>query len=124
MSERRSAGKAVRTALSILATTAVLGCGFRPLYAPAGNSADGSAAAQLAAVHVDTIADREGQLLRNELVDLLDPGRLGQTTAYSLQVILKSHQSDVAYEDTGFATRANLRIDAHYVLVQQSSGKP
>lgn len=123
LSERRTAAKAVRTAVSILATTAVLGCGFRPLYAPAGNSTDDSAAARLAAVHVDTIADREGQLLRNELVDLLDPGRLGQNTDYNLQVILKQNQSDVAYEDTGFATRANVRIEANYVLVQKSSGK-
>jgi len=118
-------GKFICTVLSIIVTTALLGCGFRPLYAPpAGTSAEDSAAVRLAAVHVDPIANREGQLLRNELVDLLDPGRHQADTDYNLQVTLKYRQSDLAYEDTGFATRANLRIDARYVLVQQSSGTP
>ncbi len=46
------------------------GCGFRPLYGSRGNA---PGAVELAAVTVGPIADRLGQILRNDLTERLSP---------------------------------------------------
>ena len=61
--------------LAFLALTAPLaGCGWQPLY---GQSKDtgvaGSAAQQMAQIHINPIADRVGQQLYNMLRDRMNP---------------------------------------------------
>ena len=68
---RGRAGPVLCPALWVVLLSA---CGFRPLYAPARD--DGGPAADLAAVAVERTADRPGQELPTQLVDLLNPGRL------------------------------------------------
>jgi LPS-assembly lipoprotein len=48
-------------------TTALSGCGFHPIYMPTASGRPGVAARELAAVEVDRIPDRPGQLLRQAL---------------------------------------------------------
>lgn len=112
------------------ALVAVLaGCGFRPLYATgAATGGDAGAAraepaarAALAAIEVAPIADRPGQILRNELVFLLSAS--GEAAPrYSLGVGLTETLTTVAVQVTGLATRANLRINARYTLTDLSTG--
>lgn len=92
------------------------GCGFRPLYGPGGGTAE------LAAITVAPIPDRSGQLLRAELADLLDPGRAAATPRYRLEVQLDEERERLSLERSGFASRANLRIEADFTLVEPATG--
>lgn len=97
-------------------------CGFRPLYAPGRD--DGGPAADLAAVAVERIDDRPGQELRNQLIDLLNPGRLQVPMRYRLDVRLEEELNELAVERSGFATRANLRVEARYALYPAGGTTP
>ena len=61
-----------RTALLALGG-AVAGCGFRPVYAPRSANSDGPQS-ELATVRIAPMADRGGQLLREELQARFDHG--------------------------------------------------
>ena len=97
-------------------------CGFRPLYAPTAD--DESPVADLAAVAVERIDDRPGQELRNQLVDLLNPGRLQVPMRYRLDIRLEEELNELAVERSGFATRANLRVEASYALYAAGGTTP
>jgi LPS-assembly lipoprotein len=104
----------------LLALTVLAGCGFRPLH---GGGSDDAVVSDLAQVSVDIIADRPGQLLRNQLVDLLNPGRTAGEDKYRLDVTLEEDQRDIALERTGFATRGTLRLEARYNLIDAATGQ-
>jgi LPS-assembly lipoprotein len=89
-------------------------CGFQPLYA--SRPADGGVLDDYAAIKVAVIADRTGQQLRNELVDLLTPRGAASKHDYLLEVELTEAIEELALASTGLATRANLRLDAAYRL--------
>ena len=116
---RGRAGAAVCLVLCLVLLSA---CGFRPLYAPAAD--DKSPVADLAAVTVERIDDRPGQELRNQLVDLLNPGRLQAPPRYRLEVRLEEELNELAVERSGFATRANLRVEANYALYPAGGTAP
>lgn len=107
----------------VMVVVAVAACGFRPLYGPASDSADDPVTDSLAAVQVGVIADRDGQMLRNHLHDLLNPGRVSVADAYRLDVTLDSEASDIARETSGFATRTAVRVRARFKLVDAASGQ-
>lgn len=114
-----------RTGLAVclvLCLVLLAACGFRPLYAPASD--DRSPVADLAAVTVERINDRPGQELRNQLVDLLNPGRLQAPPRYRLEVKLEEELNELAVERSGFATRANLRMEASYALYAAGGTAP
>jgi LPS-assembly lipoprotein len=104
------------------------GCGFRPLHAPdavVGEEAAVSPATreELAATVVAPIADRPGQILRNELVFLLRTPNEAPAARYSLDVGLTETLDKVAVQVTGLATRANLRLNAQYTLTDLATGQ-
>lgn len=106
----------------------VAGCGFRPVYATKAVAVDEDAAEPvvleaLAATEVAPIADRSGQLLRNELVFLFSAGGHSVTPRYSLGVTLTETISTIAVQITGLATRANLRLNANYALTDLATGQ-
>lgn len=107
---------------AVLVVVLLSACGFRPLYAPASN--DGGPVADLAAVTVERIDDRPGQELRNQLIDLLNPGRSQVPPRYRLDVKLEEELNELAVERSGFATRANLRVEATYVLYAAGGTAP
>lgn len=102
----------------------LLGCGFQPLYL-SGESTPGepSVGGALASVAVAPIPDRVGQLVRNDLVFLLAPAVDERTAAYRLDVHLLERISELAVERSGFATRANLRLNATFALFDLGTGK-
>ena len=120
-----ASGRPRRTGLAVclvLCFVLLSACGFRPLYAPASD--DRSPVADLAAVTVERIDDRPGQELRNQLVDLLNPGRLQAPPRYRLEVKLEEELNELAVERSGFATRANLRVEATYTLYPAGGTAP
>lgn len=113
-----------RTLLLGAATALLPGCGFRPLYgrdSGADSTADVSRA--LAGIRVDPIADRAGQYLRNQLLDLMTPRGRPRRPRHALRVDLREIIQELAIARNAFATRANLRLTATFVLTDLASGK-
>lgn len=105
---------AVLVLLGVLAA-----CGFRPLY---GERAQGpEVEAQFAAIDIAPISDRLGQLVRNHLLDAMNPYGRPQRPAYRLEVILSPTQESLAFREDDTATRVNLRLAATYVLKRARS---
>lgn len=102
------------------------GCGFRPMYLSGGDAkVERTVGAALADISIAPIPDRIGQLVRNDLLFLTSrAGADDPNAAYRLDVQLRESVSEMAVESTGFATRANLRLNAVYTLVDQAGGKP
>ena len=76
-----------RRRLLVLAAGASLsGCGFQPVYMPTASGKAGVAQRELAAIQVDLIPDRPGQVLRQALQDRLEMGASGEAHHYDLSV--------------------------------------
>ena len=110
-------------ALCVVAVALSLGaCGFRPLYGTSSGAEESAVLQRLAAVDVAIIPDRSGQLLRNELHDLLNPGHLKVPETYRLEALVDEDEQDVALESSGFATRTAVRLTARFQLIDSTSG--
>lgn len=108
----------------ILAVAAVVGglagCGFESLYGSReGQARDPAVEAHLAGITVKPIADRRGQILRNNLLDLLTPRGSSGKPLYSLSVTLRESEERLGQTTANLATRANLRVTAGFVLVNR-----
>ena len=99
--------------LAILLAASVGGCGFRPLY---GNHTTGSSRDDFLQIEIATIVDREGQLLRNELIRRLYAGGNRQVPVYRLETTLSELKTGLAVQKNAFATRSNLALVASFRL--------
>lgn len=93
-------------ALLLVATAA---CSFTPVYAIKNSGAE------LPAVEIAPIADRAGQLLHNELQNLLPP--TGVPPRYRLEVTLREAKDDFGIRRDLTATFARLTVTAQYRLL-------
>lgn len=107
---------------ALAAPAAAAGCGFRPLYAERTTSP--AIQRHLAAIRVDVIADRVGQIVRNELADRLAPTGVSATPLYALQVRLTEFRQDLAIREDETATRANLILQANFTLRGTADPRP
>ncbi len=94
---------------------ALAGCGFRPLYAPAGPGAT-APVDEMAAVRINPLPDRAGQQLHNLLRDQLNPGGQPLDPTYVLDLRLNRKTEKVGIRRDETATRANLTLNASFVL--------
>ncbi|MCP4328305.1 MAG: hypothetical protein GY791_07705 [Alphaproteobacteria bacterium] len=92
---------------------ALAACGFRPLHA---TYRDGAVNDDLATIYVASIADRVGQQVRNELVDLLNPKGVPANNIYRLEVQLSATSPPSVLSSDELASRRNYRLNAHYQL--------
>lgn len=99
---------------------AVSGCGFQPLY---GRSQQAVSAAELDAVQLPVIPDREGQILRNYLQESFNPDGRRAETRYHLGVELKRLNQSLGVRRDGTATRFNLTLEAIITLVPVGTDK-
>jgi len=106
--------------LAILLAVSVSGCGFRPLY---GNHATESARDDFLRIEIGTIDDREGQLLRNELIRRLYAGGKQRVPVYRLETGISESKTGLAVQKNAFATRSNLTMVATFVLRDVVSGE-
>ena len=114
-------GKNPRLAAACLAlalAAAAPGCGFKPLHAT-----DGGARGELARVHIEQIADRTGQQLRNALLLGFPPGDPNAPAAWRLKVTVAESTKRLGVVKQHVATRANLTLTARYVLEDAAEGK-
>ncbi|MDP9128037.1 MAG: LPS assembly lipoprotein LptE [Pseudomonadota bacterium] len=91
-------------------------CGFHPVYG--ARSDDGTPVAeQLNQVAIDTIPERMGQMLRNELIDrMYRKGRPSQPS-YHLTIHLRVTQEDLGIQADATSTRSLLNMFADYALL-------
>lgn len=110
----------VLTAMLLTGTSA---CGFHPMYGDHASQTS-PVATDLAAVTVDLVPDRTGQLLRNQLVRLLNPDSRSEPRRYTLSVELNEVLDSFAVERSGFASRANIELTAKWRLIDDATGSP
>lgn len=95
-------------------TGAVLaGCGFEPVY---GTRQGVETTAEMASIRVDPIEERVGQLLRNNLLDSLNPRGEPAQIKYRLLTQVTESKQELAIRKSELATRSNLNLTATYRL--------
>jgi LPS-assembly lipoprotein len=111
---------ALAAALSLaLACAGLSGCGFRPVYGSAGSM--GGAAAQLSQVHIDTIPERNGQMLRNALIERMNVSGIPARPSHRLVIGLKEEELDLGIRRDATVTRGQIKMTATYELVDTAT---
>lgn len=110
-------GTARRRAVLGVAASVLTGCGFRPAYMK--SSAGPGAQADLAAVHVQNIFDRPGQLLRQALQERLERGATGVARRYDLSVNYGISGEGLAIDQNNNTTRLRFVGRADWTLTAQ-----
>jgi LPS-assembly lipoprotein len=111
------------SSVSLIAGLALLlaGCGFHPLY---GEQDGGKAVLpELASISVDSIPDRSGQELTNELRDVFNPRGLTVPARYRLQIGLTKHTQNLMTRPNTSASRTDLSMTASWALTRLSDKK-
>ena len=119
---RRRGGRWAGPPIAALALVfALAGCGFHPLYGPRKTS---RTAAAIATIQIDRIKDRKGQVLRNFLLDRLNPLGAPRRPRYVLKVTLTESRQELGIRKDETATRANLRTVATFQRLRPGVKKP
>lgn len=95
-------------------------CGFEPLYGDRGVTSVSNES--LAAVQIDLIRDREGQMLRNQLLDRFQPAGAAPKPLYRLTVSLTIRRVGLAIRPDETGSRADLIMGADYVVSDLATG--
>lgn len=111
--------KQARAIIFATLTSALAACGFHPLYGTLGGGAPMAAA--LHSIYVETIPDRVGYQLRNDLIDQFNSQSSPAGAAYRLQIELKSDEKGLALQENTSITRYSYRLTAHYQLLAAGS---
>ena len=97
------------------------GCGFQPLY---GQRQDATAAERLAAIRIEPLPDRSGQILYNHLSNGLTPLGRPSSPDYVLGVDLQEDAEELAFRSDETATRVNLTLTASFALTPAAGKDP
>lgn len=106
---------------------ALCACGFEPLYVEKkhdnmwyyGGDFDTSISQEMSQISVEPIADRFGQVMRNELLDLLTPKGTPKNPKYRLFASLASKTvSDQALRSDITATRKMVKYKVKYYMTE------
>ena len=117
MSRKHTKGKilCLLTSVFCLLTS---GCGFHPLYGSRdGNS---SVSAELNDVAIDNIADRNGQILRNDLIDRMYHNGRPQSPKYTLTTSLRTLEEGIGLLPDATTSLTELNLYADYTLKDQA----
>ena len=93
-------------------------CGYEPIYSKNVNTNK-----ELLSISVKNIKNRPGQILRNTLLNQLNPERERVITKYRLIVEISESKSSLAYRKDMSATRTDLKITANYLLKDIKNGE-
>lgn len=117
----RRRARALRAAALASGLFLLAGCGFEPVYGER-SQASGDA---LARFEIELIADRTGQMLRNELLSRMQPYGEGRTASgYVLRITISESRQDLAVRKDDSATRANLSLVANFQVLQPGAEGP
>jgi len=103
------------------AALALSGCGYRAVYGEHGAATGDGARAHLGSVKISGIADQRGQLLRNYLLDRMNPRGEPATPRYVLAVTTAESTRITDSRPDGTATRADIVVIARYNLRDATS---
>ncbi len=103
-----------RLLISLVFMSLITACGFQPLYGEQTQNA--KVTGKLASTYVMPIDSREGQFVRNELLDRITPKGIPQRAKYRLQVRLNEGKQGLAIDQDSSTNRYNLTLTAKYTL--------
>lgn len=103
---------------ALCAALAISGCGFQPIH----GQRSGASSTALATIDIQLIADRAGQMLRNELLQQMQP-RGPLRSRYALSVSLKENLANLGIRKDEVATRANLTLSASFTITELTGAK-
>ena len=93
-------------------------CGYEPIYSKNANRNK-----ELLSISVQNIKNRPGQILRNTLLNKLNPERERVIIKYRLIVEISESKSSLAYRKDMSATRTDLNVTANYLLKDIKNGE-
>lgn len=109
--------------LSIAVILGLSACGFQPMYGTTGKS-NAKAQAHLSQIEIGNIQDREGQYLRNALIDRFYLDQRPHSPVYALQFSnLEEQLIDLDITKFDDSTRGQLRISVTMTLQDKQSGQ-
>jgi LPS-assembly lipoprotein len=106
--------------LTVLLALGPAGCGFRPMYAKPTGAASG-VDVDLARIRIGPLKDRNGQILRNALIQRLTPRGEAADYLYTLDVKLSETVGSLGYRKDTFATVANMSVSAAVRLTKDGA---
>ena len=107
----------------LLSLLLLAACGFHPVYGVNKYTPVG-AETKFAQIDIGNIPDREGQFLRNELIDRLHRNGKDRLTAYSLNVApLNEYTRELDITIDSDTTRAQLNISTAMTLTDKRTGE-
>ena len=114
----------MRTFLILASLLIISACGFSPVYGTLGHDNEFGTEDLLALVAIDNIPDREGQFLRNELIDRFYRYERPANPQYRLKVkYLTESLRDLDITEDSDSTRAQLRMQAQIELLDAVTGE-
>lgn len=99
----------------------IAGCGFHPLYAPSGPR---DWDPDLAAINVEPIKDRPGQILALALRENINPGDIAVRTRWNLSTALTVVRADLGIQRNATATTSEIFVSASFTISDAGTGKP
>jgi LPS-assembly lipoprotein len=105
---------------------ALAGCGFQPLYGRPGGAGPDSAsvADEMAAIKIEFIDNRSGQILRNFLLDGMTPRGEPARPTYRLQIALaEPRPQDLGIARDDSVVRFSYNVRALFRLLDARSGR-
>ncbi|HET6184655.1 MAG TPA: LPS assembly lipoprotein LptE [Acetobacteraceae bacterium] len=106
-----------RACLLVLLAAPLEACGFRPVYMPTASGNQGPAERELAAIHVNLIPERSGQLLRQALQQDMHGTDESVPPRYDLSVAYWFTTEAIAILPNTTATRVRFIAHANWTLL-------
>ena len=103
--------KKIRLFLYLIFFLILSNCGYEPIYSKNVNRDK-----DLLSVSVKNIKNRAGQILRNTLLNQINPERERAIIKYRLGIKISESKTNLAYRRDMSATRQDLEVIAKYVL--------
>jgi LPS-assembly lipoprotein len=95
------------------------GCGFHSIYGSHGLDNDSPVAIELNEIAIDNIPNRNGQILRNDLVDRMYGKNRPSQPLYTLKVNLHNSVEDLGILANATSTRELMDMYGDYTLVDR-----
>jgi len=92
------------------------GCGFRPLYGRHQSAEIAGTTERMAGIRIGQIIDRNGQILRNDLVERLTPQGEPANPQYTLSVLLNESMAGLGQQTNSYATLGEMQVTATFTL--------
>ncbi len=109
--------------LIIISLITLTGCGFKPIYAKKNTTGNLAVVESFSQVRIGNIPNREGQFLRNILVDKIYTKGYPNKVKYFLTVGIIENKYSYGIKTDAVATRANIRFTANFILTEASTNK-